>query len=149
MPERLFQTLGDDLTRALVTGDFDLYAAIMALPLTIAPRDGAPYVLADRAALRADFDLYHSIIKLHGVTDIYREVVEYQPVSDGHIRFHFVTHILVRAQRIVEPFASCMLMVRGADGWRIAEIESSEGHINWTRGRARIAPDGTFLEGKH
>lgn len=38
--------------------------------------------------------------------------------------------------RLVEPFATRMPLTEDAAGWRIAEIESSEGHLNWTLGRA-------------
>ena len=55
-----------------------------------------------------------------------------------------LTHILARAHRLVDPFETRMTMVLRADGWRISEIESSEGHIKWTLGRAAISPGGQF-----
>ena len=144
MPERAFGVLGDTLTKALIAGDFPLYHSIMVLPLKITPRDATAYVLSDEAALRDDFDLYHSIIKLHGVTDIYREVVAFSPAGPGQVMFHCTTHILVRANRLADPFATRMLLRQDADGWRIAEIESSEGHINWTLGRGAVSASGSF-----
>lgn len=144
MIDAAFQEIGDRLTRALVGGDFALYRSIMALPLRIAPRLSGEYVLEDEAALRADFELYHQIIGLHGVTDIYREVLGDAALPDGRHQVTCRTHILVRANRLVEPFETRLYLRHDSDGWRITEIESSEGHINWTLGRAVILPGGQF-----
>ena len=144
MSERAFQDLGELLTKALISGDFALYRSILTLPMKFTPKDGRSYVLTDEAALRADFDLYVSIIKLHGVTDIYRQVLGYDPVGKGQMVVRVVTHILVRANLLVEPFATRIVMQEGADGWRITEIESAEGHLNWTLGRAVVSSAGEF-----
>ena len=144
MAERAFQELGELLTKALISGDFALYRSILTLPMKFTPRDGPSYILSDEAALREDFELYVSIIKLHGVTDIYRQVLGYDPVGEGQIVVRVVTHILVRANLLVAPFATRILLQEAADGWRIAEIESSEGHLNWTLGRASVSPAGDF-----
>ncbi len=144
MPQTAFQELGEVLTKALISGDFALYQSILTLPMKFTPKDGASYVLTDEAALRDDFDLYVSIIKLHGVTDIYRQVVGIDPVDGQHVVVRVMVHILVRANLLAEPFPSRMLMQRGSDGWRITEIESSEGHLNWTLGRAGVSAGGQF-----
>ena len=143
MPEPAFLTLGDLLTKVLITGDFALYQSILTLPVKFLPRQGKVYVLHDEAALREDFELYVSIIRLHGVTDIYRQLLGHDRLDHG-IHVHWMTHILVRGTRLVEPFATRMLVTKDAVGWRIAEIESSEGHLNWTLGRAVVSPDGNF-----
>ena len=69
-------------------------------------------------------------------------------VPDDKMLFTCITHILVRAQRIVEPFQTRMTLHQRPDGWRISEIESSEGHINWTLGKGRISATGRFEGGK-
>ena len=144
MSERAFQELGELLTKALISGDFALYRSILTLPMKFTPKDGRSYVLTDEAALRADFELYVSIIKLHGVTDIYRQVLGFDPVDADGVVVRVVVHILVRANLLAEPFASRIMMQRGADGWRITEIESAEGHLNWTLGRAVVSSAGQF-----
>jgi len=144
MAERAFQELAELLTKALISGDFALYRSILILPMKFTPKDGASYILSDEAALREDFDLYVSIIRLHGVTDIYRQVLGYDPAGEGHVVVRVVTHILVRANLLVAPFVPRILLQEAADGWRIAEIESSEGHLNWTLGRASVSPLGVF-----
>jgi hypothetical protein len=145
MPERAFRNLGDLLTRALISGDFDLYKSVLTLPMKFTPKDGQPYVLTDEAALRADFDLYVSIIRLHRVTDIYRQFLGFAPAGPGEIRIDCRTHILAGATLLTEPFASRLLVQHDPQGWRIKEIESSEGHLNWTLGRATLTSEGKFV----
>lgn len=144
MPDHAFHELGDLLTKALLFGNFELYRSIFTLPVRFAPKDGKAYVLSDEQALREDFDLYVSIIKLHGVTDIYRQFLGYDRVGDGLMSVRWTTHILVRARRLADPFATRMLVALGDGGWKIAAIESSEGHLNWTLGQAVVSPDGKF-----
>jgi hypothetical protein len=144
LAQNAFRSIGELLTKALIGGDFDLYRSILTLPVRFTPREGKAYVLQDEAALRADFDLYVSIIRLHGVTDIYRQVVSYEPVEDGKVWVNVMTNILVRALRLADPFPTRMLLRRTEDGWRIAEIETSEGHLNWTMGRAGLSATGGF-----
>lgn len=144
MDRAAFQAMGDDVTKALIRGDFALYRACMGLPLAIMPREGKPYVLTDVVALREDFELYHAVIRQHGVTDIFRQVVGQDEVGPGRQRFHCLTHLLARAHRLVDPFATRFLLEKRPEGWRIIEIESSEGHITWTLGRSEISPDGRF-----
>jgi hypothetical protein len=144
MPDPAFRELGDLLTKALVGGDFDLYQSIITLPMKITPRDGKPYVLQDLEDLRADFDIYVAIIRLHGVTDIYREEKGHEQTGPGEMTVHVMTHILVRANRLVDPFPTHFRLQDQGDGWRIVEIESSEGHLNWALGRADVLSGGHF-----
>lgn len=82
MPISGFSGIGDRLTTALVSGDFDLYCEVIELPLTIVPMGESPYILSDETALRRDFLLYHSVQKRHGVTNIFREACSLTPHFD-------------------------------------------------------------------
>jgi hypothetical protein len=145
MCEEAFSRLGNSLTQALITGDFDLYRLVMALPLRIVPRGTQAYVLADDAALERDFRLYARSIKTAGVTDIFREVAEVRPDANGGHRVFCTVHIMARAHRITEPFRSEMLLLPFADGLRIAEIVSTTEHIDWTLGRRALGPGSGLI----
>lgn len=142
MPDRAIPELSDLLTRALIGGDFAQYRTLVTLPMQFTPRGERPYVLTTEADLRADFDLYVGIIRTHGVTDIYRKLLGVHRTEQG-AEARLLTHILVRARLLAEPFETRMRLVQGDEGWKIAEIESSEGHIHWTMGRAEVS-DGRF-----
>lgn len=138
MPERSIANLSDLLTRALLTGNFALYRQITTLPLHFVPRGEPAYVLTTEAELEADFRLYVDIIRLHGVTDIYRKLLGVTPTETG-AEARWLTHILVRAVLLAEPFETRMRAIKVDEAWKIAEIESSEGHIHWTMGQAEVA----------
>lgn len=134
MPVSGFSSIGDRLTSALLAGDFDRYREVIDLPLTIAPTDESPYSLLDETALRRDFLLYHSVLKLHGVTDIFREVRSVTDEGAGIYRIVCRVHMMVRANRIADPFQS-ELRIRQREGqWRILEIRSLAAHNDWALG---------------
>lgn len=138
MPGQVFAALGETLTQALVGGDFAGYASVMSLPLRVIPRGDPAYLLHTEAELRADFQLYHDNLKGRGVTDIFRQVVNITVVDQTHLRVRCKTHIMVRAQRIVDPFETRFLLVEQPDGWLISEIESARGHIRFSLGLSEI-----------
>ncbi|NBZ88512.1 hypothetical protein [Stagnihabitans tardus] len=142
MPEPDMADLSDRLTRALITGNFDLYAQVIALPMQFTPRGEKPYVLHTEAELREDFEVYVGIIRTHGVTDIYRKLLTLRQTPTG-VEARCLTHILVRANLLTQPFETRIRAIPTEGGWKIAEIESSEGHIHWSMGQAEIA-DGSF-----
>lgn len=137
MPERALGQLSNLLTKSLLSGDFEQYRQLMALPVSFSPREGKPYVLTTVEELKADFDLYVEVIRLHGVTDLYRKLLSISFTAEGAVA-RWLTHILVRATLLTLPFETRMRCVHGADGWRIAELESSEGHLKWTMGAGSI-----------
>jgi hypothetical protein len=143
MPQQAFHELGDQLTLALIGGDFSHYKSLIRLPLRIAPRGDRAYILTTEAELRADFEAYCRVIQAQGVTDIYRQILDLSVQGSAQIEVRFLTHIMVRAHRIVAPFETQFQLRHGAEGWQISAIESSEGHIKWTLGQAGIA-DGQF-----
>ena len=138
MPGRVFAALGDRLTQALLSGDFADYARVMSLPLRVTPRGDPAYVLRTEDDLRADFQLYHDRLKGRGVTDIFRQIVEITVVDQTHLRVRCRTHIMVQAQRIVDPFETRFLLVEQPEGWLISEIESARGHIRFSLGLSEI-----------
>lgn len=138
MPGRVFAAMGETLTQAVLGGDFAAYASVMALPLRVIPRGDPAYVLHTEDQLRADFQLYHDRLKGRGVTDIFRHIVDITVVDQTHLWVRCRTHIMVQAQRIVDPFETRFLLVERPDGWLISEIESARGHIRFSLGLSEI-----------
>lgn len=146
MTEEEFAEVVERITQGLLADDFDSYRSAFRLPLVIVPRGGAAQHFDNEDDLREDFDLYVQSMRLQGVTDIFRDVRGIERRGDT-ARVHYVTHILRRALRIVEPFRSSMEFRRADGEWRIERIESSLGHINWSRREAEIGKDGRFTTG--
>ena len=131
-------------SQAFVKGDFDLYRQIMVLPVRIEPRDGKPYTMETETELNQDFELYHKVTRLHGITDIYREILDIaEPGEDGTVAVTCLVHMLRQAGRAVDPFRAAFHFRETTDGWRLFRVQSSLGHINWTLGQGGIE-DGSF-----
>ena len=124
MPISGFSSIGDLLTEALVSGDFTLYQKVLDLPLTIVPMGESPYILSDETALRRDFLLYHSVLKLHGVTDIFREVRNVLDEGAGVYRIVCRVHMMVRANRIADSIEKAL---RGGALWFLAVVPLAGG----------------------
>ncbi|UYV36628.1 hypothetical protein N4R57_16740 [Rhodobacteraceae bacterium D3-12] len=126
MDPTVFISLGERLTKALITHDFELYQQVMDLPLTLEPRGDTSYTLTTADELRTDFDLYCDHIRLHEITDIYREAKEVETLSDDLTVIVCETHILSGGSRVVPPFTGIMTMHRCADDVvRFSRIQSS------------------------
>lgn len=141
-----FNTIGDRLTESLLSGDFNLYQTVMTVPHHAVPRNGSPYTLNTLDELKADFDLYHQVLNIHQVTDIFRDIIAMVPRPDGQIDVMVETNILSNAHRIADPFRTQFTLVPHGDDWRITTVHSSPGHINWSRGHAEISPHGRFID---
>ena len=139
-----FTIIERNLTRALIHGDFDLYRSIMHLPVHMVPRGGQPYELRTEEELREDFRLYHQALTIQRATDIYRHVETFSQMEEDWVEVTVETNILGSTGRIVRALSHAFVL-RPQDGtWRIVLIRSSFGHIRWTRGMAKITPDGRF-----
>ncbi|EBA06608.1 cupin domain-containing protein [Sagittula stellata] len=140
----VFAALGKQLTKALLSGDFELYKTNFHLPMSVHPQSGEPYMLSSEAELREDFDLYHAALKAQGIDDIRREVIRVlRPDPESKV-VEAEMHFLRGAETIVEPFVTTFRLENHGPGWRIARIISSLGHINWTRGLSRIRDNMKF-----
>ena len=144
MARQAFDITANHLTAALISGDFDAYLQLISLPLQIIPDNGAPYSMHSQAELRADFDLYHNGLIAEGVTDIFRQVLDFQEQSPDLAIARCLTHIMANAHRLVEPFETHFHLRRAQEDWRISAIKSSAGHISWSLGRASITAAGQF-----
>ena len=133
-----FAPLSDNLTKALITRDADLYASLMILPLRIEPRGANPYILKTRAELDADFGAYCTALQIANVTDIVREILQSVHIEDDWIEVTVETNILSNVERVVDPFRTQFVLCPKGAAWGISQIRSSLGHINWTLNRAEI-----------
>ncbi len=142
-PRAIYLELGERLTRALLSGDFELYRSVMALPLEVLPRVGKPYRLETEAAMRESFLAYGRMIALHRITDLFRDVRTVERTSPGRFRVVMQLTVLSGGNRVVAPFESTHELCRTEQGWRIERIIGTLGHTNWIFGdEGRIAAQG-------
>lgn len=138
MDEATFAIIGERLTKALLSGDFDLYQQVMGLPITIEPRGAAAYTITNPEELRCDFDLYHQAVLIRRITDIYRKVESIQKIQENRFSVACLMHILVGSEYVVEPFHSTMTLSETPEDWRFYHIYSPLRHIQWTLGKTDL-----------
>lgn len=146
VPEPDFVALSDRLTQALLTADTELFASLCSLPHRVVPRSGQSYTLTTRAEMDADMLLYGESLKLHHVTDIFRVQRSLMRPTAKTAIVTAEVHLMAGAQRIVDPYEITFTLLWDAGDWRVSEIESALGHINWTLGQSSLPESGRFEE---
>lgn len=139
LTEADFQAIIGQITNALIEDDFDRYRAAVSLPLTIVPRNGSAIEFDTEESLREDFALYVQSIRLHHITEIWRDVLDIRS-DERKAQVRFRSTMLSGASLVVDPWEATMTFARADKSWRMCRLDSSLGHINWTRGQAAL-PD--------
>lgn len=127
---RMFQTFLDDVTIAVMAGDFDTFAAHVSLPFHLVT-ESARLVVTTEADLRAGFDDFQQTLKVQHVTDMIRLAESAAFLSEDQISGRYVTHLLANGHRAVPPFSSQMELRREAGIWRTASISNSLYNHRW------------------
>ncbi len=144
MTPEVFSQIESNLTRALLTRDFDLYKTLFHLPNSVLPHGGDPYTLNTDDEMREDFELYTNALRVQRATDIYRQTTSVSQMEPDQIEVTVETNILGSTGRVVEPFHTQFVLGLRDGEWRIVQVRSSFGHLRWTRGLAKINTAGRF-----
>jgi len=114
----------DDVSSAMLAGDFGRYVKLMTLPLHLIADTGT-HVVANEADLRRVFETYAEILRIQHFTELIRLAESAVQLQPGLISCYYETNILQRGHRLVAPFRSHMF-VRNVDGvWQTAMIANS------------------------
>ncbi|MDJ0823823.1 MAG: hypothetical protein QNJ09_18700 [Paracoccaceae bacterium] len=126
------QVFLNHLNQILLTGDFEAWRNIVSLPLTFITRKGTD-VHKTVEELKADFELYMSEFRIHGVSDMVRHAKSAKMVGGDQMIGVYSTYILRSAEFVVPPYESSMTLQRDAEGhWRVSSVMNALGHLNWS-----------------
>ena len=125
-----FQTWLDVVGQATLDGDFDRYAVYVSVPFTLITQE-ATLTVPDRAGLRRGFDVYHTMFRTMGVTDMVRTASGVTPMGPDLLCGNYETHILRGALAIVPPFLSSMVLRHEEGLWRAASVTNSWTNRRW------------------
>ncbi|WP_425098742.1 hypothetical protein [Tropicibacter sp. S64] len=133
----IFQGLVNTVTQHYLTGDVLGLHAVIDYPITMHSRKGESQ-FSSFEEMKADFELYMNEFKIHGVTDVVRNVKAARYITPTTIKGRYKTFVLNRDRMIVDPYESEMTLVKHADGsWRMQAIRHGLGHLNWHRTAAQ------------
>lgn len=133
-----FSALAEKITQALIGNNFELYRSIIRLPLRVVPRDGEPYVLETVADLESNFDMYCAVIKTNNITDIFRHPISITQVDEDWVEVTVETHLMSKAERIIDPFCNQFVLRPHQGEWKISTIRSSLAQLNWALGKSKV-----------
>ncbi len=124
----IYQEHLDSMTRALLSGDFEPFAARLAFPHQVVTSSDT-FNIATREHSRTLFDDLHASLKAEGITDVIRLAQEAVFVTPDEIVGTHVSHKMRHGERIMAPYHNRMRFVRTQEGnW--VETHSSNAIIN-------------------
>lgn len=132
-PRQIYVHVGERLTQAFLTGDFDLFCRCVHLPLKLSIRDGKAQVIGTTKELRDLVGRYRSLAQIHRVSDLYRELVSVEETAPGEITAIVRISVLSGGNLVTEPFTVTHTLQEFPAGWRIVQINGTLGETNWNR----------------
>lgn len=136
----ILQDYLDNVSAALMTEDWSAYRDAVILPLHLISNDETRIVATDDA-LRVGFDQFCATLKIQHITDYIRLVESAGFVDDDMISGSYITHLLVRSHRILNPFRSQMTLKLQVDRWRVASVTTGLDDSRWPLIRSETSPD--------
>ena len=135
-----YQDYLDQRARACMAGDFDSFAAGVALPFCLLT-ETASLMVETRDDLRLGFDDFCRTLDLQKVTDMVILAEGAVHLSDGLIAGRYVTHLLSNAHRAVPPYRSQMVLRLIEGQWRAVSIANSMTNSRWPLLVPEVSPD--------
>ncbi|MBD3764887.1 MAG: hypothetical protein IE927_09170 [Rhodobacterales bacterium] len=123
----------DDMSAAVLRGDWDVYRHHVALPFHLVTEQ-ASLVIVTEDELRPGFDNFHRGLQVRRVTDYLRLADSAMLLDHGLLSGHYISHILSGGQRILPPFRSQITVRRQGGPWRAATITTSLNTSRWPVG---------------
>jgi len=119
-----FQRHLDDVSEALMTGNFDAYHALVCDPLVVT-NEKSTTVITGIDQFRFGFDSYVGMLKSQHASHLMRLASAVTELGPTLLMGHYITQILRDGHRIYGPFESA-LVLRLVDGvWKLAVVASS------------------------
>jgi hypothetical protein len=126
----ILQTYLDDMSTAVMTGDFAAYQAGVVLPFHLVTQS-ENVSLATADDLRVGFESFHAMLKSQRVTNYIRLVEGAQLLDPDLIVGRYITHVIAGGMRVFDPFSS-QITLRQIDGrWCAATITNAVAKSRW------------------
>lgn len=130
----------DPRARACATGDFDWFAAGIALPFCLLT-ETASLIIETREDLLEGFEDFCRTLKFQWVTDMIRLARSAAILSDRVMSGRYVTHLLSNATRTVPPYRRQMVLRQIGSQWLAVSIANSLTNSRWPLLVPVVSPD--------
>jgi hypothetical protein len=134
---QIMQGYLDDLSTAVLQGDWETYRRHVTLPFTLVT-ETATLVVDTEDSLRAGFDSFHSMLQFQRVTQYIRLVEAAVELGEGLISGRYTSHVIAGAHRIVPPFTSTTTLRLIGNVWCAVSITSAISNMQWPVSLIRV-----------
>lgn len=129
-PLEIYQTALNQVSEAVLVGEFDRYAAMIDLPYLV-HTETARLLVSSREELRPTFDALHETLCAQGVTHYERVARAADYVDRGRIEGWHHTHLIAGGERLNYPHVSRHTLVLRDAGWRFSEAHYAINADRW------------------
>ncbi|MFN4154989.1 MAG: hypothetical protein ACK4HF_10060 [Paracoccaceae bacterium] len=126
----ILQTYLDEISVAVLAGDFAAYRAGMVVPFHLVTHAESISLDTDEA-LREGFESFCAMLKSQRVTDYIRLVEGAQTLDPDLISGRYITHVISGGMRVFDPFSSQITLCREDGHWRAASITNAIAKSRW------------------
>lgn len=142
----ILQSYLDEVSRAVLTDDWDTYRDSITLPCHIISHDESK-VVATAEDLKSGFELFRDTLQIQKVTDYIRLVESAAQLDPDLISGKYVSHILASGHRVLPPFRSQMTLRLVGNRWRAASVSNALANSRWPLVRLALHPETDPKEG--
>lgn len=134
----------DEVGAATLAGDWDTYAAHVALPFHLITETSS-MVVATEGELRQGFEQFRDTLAHMRITDYLRLADSAVEISPELVSGRYITHLMSGAHRVVPPFRSQATLRLDGGRWRAASIVNALRNTQWPLGVPSV---GTHFDGR-
>lgn len=146
-PLTIYQDALNGVSKAVLAGDFDTYAAMIDLPYLIHTQD-ADLLVSTTESLRPTFDALHGVLKEQRVTHYERVAREADFADRDRIEGWHHTHLISHGERLSWPHVSRHGLVRRGTAWLFSEAHYSVQADRWPVSRDELIKQFNFADQK-
>ncbi|RGP39061.1 hypothetical protein [Pseudotabrizicola alkalilacus] len=126
----ILQAYLDEISVAVMTGDFAAYRAGVVLPFHLVTHtENLTFTTDDD--LREGFESFCAMLRSQRVTDYIRLVESAQALDPNLITGRYISHIISGGMRVFDPFPSQTTLRRIEDRWKAASISNAVAKARW------------------
>ena len=135
---RILQAYLDRVAAAVMAGDWETYADHVCLPFHLVTHNGNIEVTTPEK-LRQGFDDFRQTLQSQQITDYIRLVDTAAQLDADLISGRYVSHLLSRGHRVLDPFYSEITLRLAGNQWRAASITNALANSRWPLSVLRLA----------
>lgn len=139
LPKSVLQTYLDEIGKAVLDERFEIYAAMIELPLTILT-SSARLKIDTLETLEEGFDAFTDMLLGMGVTDMVRSVKHARFQGNDHIVGLYETRLMNGSRQVVPTFHSKMWIGNYDGRWKAVRINNTTNDARWPMLLTRLAP---------